>query len=172
MRSQLPAPGWLAAHVRAAGIALRQRRCFISNCRARRCFLKVGPAGAGAAQRRALPLYTPCMCSRLFPLHHHAMPQMPAHCPLPARPLPRAHPPTGAPRRCAPALPPAHLPALTTRGWAHSRGLASQLTSLRKLNVSLNGLDTLPKDLVRALPCPPGSQFTGQGFHLRTKPLT
>ena len=118
------------------------------------------------AQRRALPLYTPCMCSRLFPLHHHAMPQMPAHCPLPARPLPRAHPPTGAPRRCAPALPPAHLPALTTRGWAHSRGLASQLTSLRKLNVSLNGLDTLPKDLVRALPCPPGSQFTGQGFHL------
>jgi hypothetical protein len=103
VRSQLPAPGWLAAHVRAAGIALRQRRCFICNCRARRCFLKVGPAGAGAerAARRALPLYTPCMCSRLFPLHHHAMPQMPAHCPLPARPLPRARPPTGAPRRWA-----------------------------------------------------------------------
>ena len=62
VRSQLPAPGWLAAHVRAAGIALRQRRCFCRcNCRARarRCFLKVGPAGAGAERSAG-----PCPCIR------------------------------------------------------------------------------------------------------------
>ena len=108
MRSQLPAPGWLAAHVRAAGIALRQRRCFICNCRARRCFLKVGPAGAGAERSAA-----PCPCIR----HACALASSPCttmpclRCPRTARcPPARSRVPTRLPARHEGALPRSHLP--------------------------------------------------------------